>query len=60
MMEKLRNPKVQGALRHLLTSCGPLLAAFGVMDDAEWQIVVGVGMAGIGFYLSLTAPEKKS
>lgn len=58
-MEKLKDPRVQGALRHLLTALGPLLAAKGIVDDATWQILVGVAMAALGFYASLTAPEKK-
>lgn len=56
---KLRDPRVQGALRHLLTSLGPLLAAHGVTTDAYWQISVGVLMAAVGFWASITAPEKR-
>ncbi len=56
---KLRDPRVMGALRHLLTSLGPLLAAHGVTDDQTWQIWVGVTMAAIGFWASMTAPEKR-
>lgn len=59
MLEKLRNPQVQGALRHLLTASGPLLAAWGVTDEATWAIAVGIGMAAIGFWASVTAPEKR-
>lgn len=57
-MEKLKDPKVQGALRHLLTSVGPLLATNGVVSDIKWQIGVGIVMAGIGFWASWTAKEK--
>lgn len=56
---KLHDPKVQGALRHLLTSIGPLLAANGVTTDAYWQIGVGFFMAAVGFWASITAKEKK-
>jgi hypothetical protein len=58
MIDKLRNPKVQGALRHLLTAIGPLLAAKGYTDDVMWQLGVGLVMAALGFWASLTAPEK--
>ena len=58
-MTKLHDPRVQGALRHLLTAVGPLLAAFGYMDDATWQTIVGALMAALGFALSWKAPEKK-
>ncbi|MBY6005363.1 hypothetical protein KUV62_15665 [Salipiger bermudensis] len=59
MIEIIRKPQVQGALRHLLTSMGPLLAAHGITTDAYWQGVVGIFMALLGFWLSVTAPEKK-
>lgn len=55
----IRDPRVMGALRHLLTSVGPLLAAHGVTTEAYWQIGVGVFMALLGFWASITAPEKK-
>ena len=58
-MEKLRNPKVFGALRHLLTAIGPLLAARGYVDDVMWQLGVGLVLAIIGFVLSWTASEKR-
>lgn len=58
MIDKLRNPKVQGALRHMLTAIGPVLASRGWIDDAMWQVYVGCGMGALGFYLSMTAPEK--
>ena len=60
MKKYIRNPKVMGALRHMLTSLGPLLAAHGVTTDIYWQITVGVLMATLGFYASLTAPEKRT
>ncbi|MHC9235027.1 Pam3-gp28 family putative phage holin [Pseudooceanicola sp. 502str34] len=59
MIEIIRKPQVQGALRHLLTALGPLLAAHGITSDAYWQAGVGAFMAALGFYLSVTAPEKK-
>lgn len=58
-MSKLQDPKVQGAIRHLLTSLGPLLASHGVVTEAYWQIAVGVAMALLGFWTSWTAKEKK-
>lgn len=57
-MERLKDPKVQGAFRHLMTSLGPLLAARGVVEDIYWQMVVGLVMAVVGFWASWTAPEK--
>lgn len=58
-MNRFRDPKVQGALRHLLTSMGPLIATWGVMDETSWAIGVGVAMALLGFWASWTAKEKK-
>jgi len=57
-MTKLRDPRVQGALRHVLTAAGPMVAAMGWADDATWQVVVGIVMALVGFYTSWTAKEK--
>jgi len=57
-MHKLRNPKVQGALRHLLTAVGPVLASQGIASEQAWAVVVGVIMAGLGFWASWTAKEK--
>ena len=59
LFDKFRNPKMHGALRHVLTAFGPLLAAYGWVDDIKWQLGVGVVMACLGFYLSWTAAEKK-
>lgn len=56
---KLFSPKMRGALRHLLSSLGPLVAAHGITTDAYWQTGVGVLMALLAFYDSWTAPEKK-
>ncbi|MFV1620454.1 hypothetical protein [Phaeobacter sp. JH20_26] len=69
-MSKLRNPKVQGALRHLLTAIGPVLAVIMAAEDpaallraligaAGWPSLVGVIMAVLGFWASVTAPEKR-
>lgn len=69
-MSKLRNPKVQGALRHLLTALGPVLAILAAVDDPmvllkslialeNWPAVVGLLMAVLGFWASWTAKEKK-
>jgi Mn2+/Fe2+ NRAMP family transporter len=68
-MNRLKNPKVQGALRHLLTATGPVLALIMASDDpgalvrslfggAGWPALVGVLMAGLGFWASWTAKEK--
>lgn len=68
-MEKLKNPKVIGALRHVLTALGPILMLIGSVDDpiailrlliseAGWPAMVGLIMAVLGFYSSWTAPEK--
>jgi hypothetical protein len=69
-MEKLRNPKVQGALRHLLTAAGPVLALLmsapdplgllkSLVSAAGWPALVGLIMAGLGFWQSWTAKEKR-
>ena len=68
-MNRLKSPKVQGALRHLLTATGPVLALIMASDDpmalvrsliggAGWPALVGVLMAGLGFWASWTAKEK--
>ncbi|UWR66226.1 hypothetical protein K4L02_08390 [Phaeobacter inhibens] len=68
-MNKLRNPKVQGQLRHLLTAIGPVLAVVLASDDpaalvrsliggAGWPALVALLMAWIGFWASWVAPEK--
>ncbi|UWR97686.1 hypothetical protein [Phaeobacter inhibens] len=68
-MNKLRNPKVQGQLRHLLTAIGPVFAVILASDDpvalvrsliggAGWPALVALLMAGIGFWASWVAPEK--
>lgn len=58
-MKQLLSPQVRGALRHLLSSIGPLVAIHGVTTDAYWQMGVGVLMAALAFYDSWTAAEKK-
>ena len=60
ILQQLLSPKMRGALRHLLTSIGPLVAAHGVTSEAYWAIIVGLLMGALGFYDSWTAPEKKS
>ena len=57
-MEKFFSPRMQGQLRHLLTSIGPVLATHGVMADAMWQVWAGLFMATLGFVASWFAPEK--
>jgi len=70
MFEKLRNPKVQGALRHLLTAIGPVVALLAAVDEPmvflaslirpeNWPALVGLLMAALGFWASWVAPEKK-
>jgi hypothetical protein len=69
-MEKFRNPKIQGALRHLLTAAGPVLALLlsapdpigllkSLVSAAGWPALVGLIMAGLGFWQSWTAREKR-
>lgn len=69
-MERFLTPKVQGALRHLLTAVGPVLAIFlatpdpieaakSLISEAGWQSTVGLLLALLGFYASWRAPEKK-
>lgn len=58
MLKKILGPKMRGALRHALSSLGPLIAAHGITSDAYWQTLVGVLMASLAFYDSWTAPEK--
>lgn len=50
MIKQLLSPKMRGALRHMLSSVGPLLAAHGVTTDAYWQVLVGLLMAALAFY----------
>lgn len=57
-MSKLLNPKMRGAVRHMLSSLGPLLATHGFTTEAYWQMIVGVIMALLAFYDSWTAKEK--
>lgn len=70
-MKKLMTPKVQGALRHLLTAIGPVLAVLMASDDPmtllkslispqHWPSLVGFLIAALGFYASWAAPEKKA
>ena len=58
IITRLFAPKMRGALRHVLSSVGPLMAAHGVTTDAYWQVWVGASMAGLAFYDSWTAKEK--
>ena len=57
-MSKFLDPRVQGALRHLLTSVGPLVASHGWTTEANWQLFTGIGLSLLGFYASWTASEK--
>lgn len=69
-MKKLRDARVQGALRHLLTAIGPMIAVLMASDDPvallqslvephNWTALVGLLMALIGFWASWTAREKR-
>tara|TARA_R100001086_G_scaffold22373_1_gene10742 strand:- start:1331 stop:1489 length:159 start_codon:yes stop_codon:yes gene_type:complete len=51
---------MRGAIRHVLTAIGPLLASRGVTTDADWQIWTGLAIAVLGFYDSWTAKEKRN
>lgn len=55
----LNGPKVMGQLRHFLNSVGAVLATYGAVNDVEWQLWSGLGLALIAFLGSLMAPEKK-
>lgn len=57
-MQKFLSPRIQGQLRHVMTALGPLLAAYGVMDEAVWYLWVGLTMTAFGFISSWIAPEK--
>lgn len=59
LAQKFFDPRIQGALRHLLTAFGPILAMHGVTSDESWQLWVGLTMAGLGFVGSWFAPEKQ-
>jgi len=70
-MNKLRDPRVRGALRHLLTAIGPVIAVVTAADDPvallgslfapqNWTALVGMVMAALGFWASWTAPEKQT
>ena len=58
-LDKFFSPKVQGALRHFLTSAGGVLVAKGYVDAGIVEAGVGVIMTGLGFYWSWASPEKK-
>ena len=55
MLDRLLSPKMRGALRHVLSSIGPLVAAHGFTTDAHWQMGVGTLMAVLAFYDSWTS-----
>jgi len=50
MIDQILSPKMRGAVRHLLSAIGPLVAANGITTDANWQIGVGILMAVLAFY----------
>lgn len=53
----MKNPFVQGLLRHVLTILAGSLATKGVIQPNETEIVVGVGLGVIGVIWS--AIDKK-
>jgi hypothetical protein len=70
LKERLKDPKILGAIRHLLTALGPVVTVLMLSDDPATLIsnllypenflaAVGLLIAGAGFYLSWTAKEKK-
>lgn len=59
-MDKLRNPKVLGAFRHLLSTLGGVLAAQGIVTATMWETYTGLGFALLALLLSVTASEKSS
>ena len=58
VLNKLRNPKVLGPLRHLISTVGGALAAKGVVTASNWELYTGIGFALLAVGLSLTAKEK--
>lgn len=71
-MDKLRDPKIQGAVRHLLSTFGPCLGLIATLVQADvltasevatmvftsWETIVGLLMAVLAFWASWTAKEK--
>jgi|LGOV01.1.fsa_nt_gb hypothetical protein len=58
-MKRFMTPKMQGQLRHFLTSMGGVAVAKGVIDAETMIAVVGAVMAALGFGWSWFSPEKK-
>ncbi|MDE4303634.1 hypothetical protein PXK30_09545 [Phaeobacter gallaeciensis] len=58
ILDKLRNPKVFGAMRHFLSTAGGALATKGVVASSEWELWTGIGLAGLSVVMSWTAKEK--
>lgn len=58
-LNHLRNPKMLGSLRHLLSTVGGALAAKGAVSASEWEMWTGIGFALLAVLLSATAPEKR-
>lgn len=58
-MERLRDPKIQGQVRHLLSSAGAILAAKGYVDGGLWELGIGLVMAVVALWMSWTATEKR-
>ena len=57
-LEKLRDPKMVGVFRHLLSSIGSALVTYGAVTSAQVEAIVGGIMALLAFVLSWTAKEK--
>ena len=54
----LNRPKVMGQLRHFMNTVGAALAMHGAVNEMEWQVYSGLGLAVIAFVGSLMAAEK--
>lgn len=55
----LNRPKVMGQLRHFINTVGAALAMHGAVNETEWQIYSGLGLAVVAFAGSLLAREKQ-
>ena len=56
---RLNRPKVEGQLRHMLNTVGAALATYGVVNDTQWQLYTGIGLAILAFVGSILASEKQ-
>lgn len=60
MLDKLRDPAIMGQFRHLLTTIGTAVATYGGIREQYIEVAIGVFIAGLSFYLSVRAPEKRA